>query len=314
MKEKGLPAENIDIRQILITNDLHTNATPLFQLIEVKANELISPQVKRKNIPVTQGFVGATVSGATTTLGRGGSDYSASILGSVLKAKAIQIWTDVDGLMTADPNIVPEAKTLESVSYQEALELAYFGAKVLHPGAVLPAMKSKIPLYILNSKRPGSSATVIHEESSKTPFPIKSIVYKKKMSSIMISSREVFPEPGFISRVFHSFEVNHVPIDMVCTSEMKILLAVEEQNLKAGIIDQLKEYAITKSEMHKALICLVGDQLRTSYGVARQIFSSISKINIYGISQGASDINITFMVDEKDVSPVIFNLHHNFFG
>ena len=269
-----------------------------------------------KEIPVITGFIGKNENGDITTLGRGGSDYSAAIMGAAIGADEIEIWTDVNGIMSADPKIVPNAKTMERVSFAEASELAYFGAKVLHPKTLLPAMDKNIPVRVLNSFEPDKKGTTIHMGIEKRKSIIKAITCKKNITIINVESSRMLGAYGFLARVFDIFDDVRKSVDVVATSEVSVSMTVDNDDGLDVILRELSDIAITGVEKHKAIICAVGEGIKSGKGIAGKIFNVIGRnnINIDIISQGASAINVTFVVDEKFAEKAVRCLHKEFFG
>jgi aspartate kinase len=313
MAERGLPAVHVDARTLMITDDQFTNATPLFNSIEEKSKSILAPLVEQKKIVVTQGFIGATRKGVTTTLGRGGSDYSAAILGSVLDAQEIQIWTDVDGVLTADPRIVPTARKLKVLSFREASELAYFGAKVLHPSTILPAVKKNIPVYVLNSRRPASNGTLIVANPPKSNIAVKAIASKKGITVINIQSTRMLMAYGFLESIFSVFSKHRTSVDLVSTSEVAVSLTIDNTTRLEAIIADLEEFAEVGVFLHKAIVCIVGEQMHSTVGVGDRIFRALDDINVMMISQGASEINMSLVIDASQITDAVTRLHKEFF-
>jgi aspartate kinase len=263
---------------------------------------------------VTQGFIGATPQGVPTTIGRGGSDFSAALIGALLHASEIQIWTDVDGILTADPTLVPEAKKIKLMSFAEASELAYFGARVLHPETILPAIERNIPVRVLNSRNPGSSGTLIMARPhTDVHCIVKSVAYKEGISLISIVSSRMFLAHGFLENVFDVFHKYETVVHTVATSDVSISVTVNDTTHLAQIVEELRPFASVNVDHHKAIVCVVGDNLRNSAGIAARILNAIRDININMISQGASEINISFVVDEDCIGPVVRRLHQELF-
>lgn len=313
LKERGLPAELVDARMFMITDDQYANAAPLFNHIEEKSTAVLMPLLSAGKIVVTQGFIGATPKGITTTLGRGGSDYTAAILGSVLAAEEIQIWSDVDGVLTADPRIVPQAKKLKVVSFQEASELAYFGAKVLHPSTILPAVKNNIPVIVLNSKRPQSTGTKIVADPPKSNVAVKSIASKKGITVINIQSTRMLMAYGFLDSIFSVFSRHKTPVDLVSTSEVAVSLTIDNTSRLEKVVADLEEFAEVTVLEHKAIVCIIGDHMHSMVGVADRIFRALGDISVTMISQGASEINISLVIDEATITEAVLRLHAEFF-
>ena len=266
-------------------------------------------------VPVITGFIGKTKKGEITTIGRGGSDYTAGIIGVAINADEIQIWTDVDGIMSADPKIVSNAKTLVEVSFAEASELAYFGARVLHPKTIAPAMQKNIPVRVLNTFEPGSKGTIILSKAEKSNQIVKAVSYKKGITLINIGSTRMLGSHGFLARIFNIFEKNSKSIDMIATSEVSVSLTIDnEQNIDT-IVRELKKIAKVKVLKNRAIVCIVGEGMKHTQGVSGRTFTALGnkKINIEMISQGASEINITFVVDGKDAEDAVKVLHEEYF-
>jgi aspartate kinase len=263
---------------------------------------------------VLGGFIGATAEGITTTLGRGGSDYTAALVGGGMHAGAIEIWTDVNGIMTTDPRICPDALRVKTISFEEAAELAYFGAKVLHPATILPAVQKSIPVWVLNSRNAENEGTKITAMAAKCASPFKSIAAKKKLTIIDVVASRMLMSHGYLKAVFDVFDKYKCAIDMVSTSEVSISVTVDSNQQLPEICAELAKIADVKMEGHKALVCLVGEDIRGHNGIAGQVFSAISHVNVRMISQGASEINMSFMIDEEDVEEAVRSLHEHFFA
>ena len=313
MKRLGLDAVHVDARQCVVTDDRFGRASPILDLTTSRLVEAARPHLDAGRLVVMGGYIGSTLSGTTTTLGRGGSDYSAAIAGAALNADEIQIWTDVDGMMTADPRIVPGAWKVKEISFDEASELAYFGAKVLHPLSVLPAVEKNIPVYILNSKNPKGTGTRITREARPCRNLIKSIACKRGITIVTVSSSRMLMAHGFLRALFEVFDRHHTSVDMVATSEVSVSLTLDDVSSLQPILEELKQLGDVEVSSKTALICLVGNNLKYTPGVARRAFGSIADINILMVSHGASNINFSFLVDEKDATAAIQKLHADFF-
>lgn len=312
-KAKGLNARHADSRRLIMTDDEHGAANPLWNETERIIQLELHPQINNGEIPVMGGFIAASRSGETTTLGRGGSDYSAALIGAALRAREIQIWTDVTGVLTTDPRIVPEARTLPVLSYEEAAELAYFGAKVLHPKTIQPAVDFSIPVRVCNSHQPEKRGTMILSESGETASKIKSIAYKKGITILRISSARMLGSYGFMSAIFQVFERHRTVIDVISTSEVSLALTVDNTHSLEQVVKDLERLGKVEIEENYAVICIVGEGLRKTSGLAAKIFSTIQDFNISLISHGASSVNLTFVVKEDEVAEVIQKLHAEFF-
>ncbi|MBI4429465.1 MAG: lysine-sensitive aspartokinase 3 [Ignavibacteriales bacterium] len=312
-KEEGIGTELADARSFMVTDEHYGNAMPLFDEIEERAKSKLNPLIRSNKLVVTQGYIGATRKGVTTTLGRGGSDYSAAIIGSVLGAQEIQIWTDVDGVMTADPRIVPEASKLKVISFKEASELAYFGAKVLHPSTILPAVRKNIPVIVYNSKRPESSGTRIVDNPPKSNAAVKSIASKRGITVVNIQSTRMLMAYGFLESIFSVFGRHKTPVDLVSTSEVAVSLTIDNITRLEEIVHDLREFAEVTLYEKKAILCIVGEQMHTTAGIADRIFHALRDINVMMISQGASEINMSLVIDEHHVPEAVRGLHKEFF-
>ena len=310
--EQGLPSVHVDAREVILTDDHFGKATPDETAIERALEAKVLPLIEAGKIPVMGGFIGSC-NDVTTTLGRGGSDYTGALLGGGLHAGAIEIWTDVDGIMTTDPRICPDALRVRTISFEEAAELAYFGAKVLHPATILPAVQKNIPVWVLNSRNAENEGTVITAMPPPCGSPFKSIAVKKRLTIIDIVASRMLLAHGFLKLVFDVFDKHKCAIDMVSTSEVSISVTVDSREALPAIGAELSKLADVKFEGNKALVCLVGEDIRGQSGIAGQVFAAISHINVRMISQGASEINMSFMINEEDVEEAVRALHNQFF-
>jgi aspartate kinase len=313
LEKHGIPAELMDARQCIITDENFTRASPLFDYTDLAVREQVLPVLKAGKVPVLQGFIGSTRGGITTTIGRGGSDYSAAIIGAALEAYDIQIWTDVDGIMTTDPRMVPEARRVKVISFDEAAELAYFGARVLHPATILPAVRKKIPVHVLNSYKPDQDGTLITDEAPACENPIKSIACKKGITIVNITSSRMLMAYGFLRAIFEIFDRFRVSVDVISTSEVSVSLTLDDTSKLWEVVTELKKISEVNVEGGKAIVCCVGDNLRSTAGIAHLVFSATQDVNIHMISQGASAINITFVIDEDRLAQTVRLLHDVFF-
>ena len=310
--ERGLPATHVDARDVILTDGHFGKATPDQPAIEQALETRVLPLIAAGEIPVLGGFIGC-FGEITTTLGRGGSDYTGALVGGGLHAGAIEIWTDVNGILTTDPRLCPDALRVKSISFEEAAELAYFGAKVLHPATILPAIQKNIPVWVLNSRNPANEGTVITAMAPPCNNPVKSIAVKKGLTIIDIVASRMLLAHGFLKLVFDAFDKHGCAIDMVSTSEVSISVTVDSREALPAISAELSKLADVKFEGNKALVCLVGEDIRGQSGIAGQLFGAISHINVRMISQGASEINMSFMINEEDVPGAVRALHAHFF-
>lgn len=309
----GLNARQTDSRRLIITDDEYGAATPIWDETEKLIQIELEPAIGAGEIPVMGGFLAASRSGETTVLGRGGSDYSAALVGAALEAREIQIWTDVTGVLTTDPRICPDARTLPVLSYEEAAELAYFGAKVLHPKTIQPAVDHAIPIRVCNSHEPAEIGTMIRASSDVTENRIKSIAYKRNITILRITSARMLGSYGFMSALFQVFERHRTVIDVISTSEVSLALTVDNTDSLEQVVKDLERLGTVKVEPDQAVICIVGEGLRASSGLASRVFSTIDDVNISLISHGASSVNLTFVVREEELADVVKRLHNAFF-
>lgn len=314
LNQRGLKAQHVDARRCIVTDDQYTSALPLMPETLFKANDVLTPAIENGFIPVLGGFIASTQEGTTTTLGRGGSDYTASLIGAALNAGEIQIWTDVTGVLTADPRVVPEAQTVERLSYAEASELAYFGAKVLHPKTIQPAIEGSIPVRICNSHAPEQIGTLVGPQTETTTRMIKAIAHKGGVTTVQITSARMLGAYGFLRALFEVFERHRTVVDVVATSEVSVSLSLDDDSALPAIVQELEQLGTVRVERNCAIVCVVGEGLRGTPGIAARVFSAIGDINVTLISQGASSINFTFAVEEERAKEAVRRLHTEFFG
>jgi len=310
----GIDSLHLDSRSCVVTDDRFTQAAPLYSPTYQRLAENIPPRLVQGKAVVMGGFIGATEHGVTTTLGRGGSDFSASLVGAGIGAEEIQIWTDVDGMLTCDPTILPGGRRLKVISFNEAAELAYFGAKVLHPSTLLPAMDKNIPVFILNSRRVDGEGTKILPQAPPSRSLAKSIACKKNITVVDICSTRMLMAHGFLRRIFEVFDRYETPVDMVTTSEVSVSLTIDSTARLEEITGELRQFAEVSHENRQAIVCVVGDNIRYTPGVAGRIFKAVEGVNVRMISQGASLRNVSFVVRESDLRPAVEALHNAFFS
>jgi aspartate kinase len=310
---QGLAAAWVDARRALVTDGEHTAAAPLMRETTAALMQHVDPPLAAGRLPVMGGFVGATKDGVTTTLGRGGSDYSAAIVGACLGAGEIQIWTDVDGMLTADPRIVAEPQVVPHLSFAEASELAYFGAKVLHPSTILPAVTCSIPVRILNSHRPHARGTLITAERPRSDRPLTAIASKKQVSVVDITSSRMLMAHGFLRRLFEVFERHRTPVDVVTTSEVTVSVTVDDRRRLPAIVEGLSEFAEVACEHDMAIVCAVGDGLRSDPALVGEVLIALGDVPLRMVSQAASRRNVTLVVREADLPAALGRLHDRFF-
>ena len=311
-RKAGLDAVHIDSRTLIVTDDRHTQAAPVFPETYRRLAAALPPLLE-KQIVVMGGFISSTGNGVTTTLGRGGSDYTASIVGAGIGVEEIQIWTDVDGILTADPRVVKDVHRVKVISFEEAAELAYFGARVLHPATVLPAIEKNIPVLVLNSYRPDVPGTRLVAERVPCSNAVKSISSKRNITVVNIASTRMLGTHGFLRRIFEIFDRHETSVDMVATSEVSVSATIDKPSALPKIRRELEEFSQVDVEEDQAIICLVGDNIRYTPGISGRVFRALNGINIRMISQGASLLNLGFVVASKDVECAVEALHAEFF-
>ena len=319
-EEAGVPAAWIDARRALVTDDQHTAALPLAADTRAAVEREIVPQLGEGRVPVLGGFVGSTASGATTTLGRGGSDYSAALMGAALHGLPapggarfacgeIQIWTDVDGMLTADPRVVDHPAVVARLSFAEASELAYFGAKVLHPSTILPAVAADIPVRILNSRRPDGDGTRITAVSAPGARGVAALACKRRVTVVEITSTRMLMAHGFLRRLFQVFETYRTAVDVVTTSEVSVSVTVDDDRQLPEIVTALEQFADVIVERDMAILCAVGDSLRTDPRLAIRLLSVLEGVPLRMVSQAASRRNVTVVLSDRDVASAMSRLH-----
>jgi len=313
-RQRGVNAAWVDSRQVLVTDAEHSAAIPDMDATTELARSIVGAKTAAGQVPVMGGFIGATASGVTTTLGRGGSDYSAAIFGACLDVGEIQIWTDVDGMLSADPRVVTTPVLVPELSFNEASELAYFGAKVLHPSTILPAVAKNIPVRILNSRRPEVRGTMITASSRGDGKTLTALACKRGVTVIDITSTRMLMAFGFLRRLFEVFERFKTPVDVVTTSEVSVSVTVDNTRRLDDIISNLRNFAEVSTEANMAIVCIVGENLRSDPALFGRAVTSLSSIPLRLVSQAASRRNITFVMRDADVVTAMNLLHDQFFG
>ncbi len=310
----GLPASWFDARDVIATNDQFGGALPDVAGIRRAAVEQLAPLLAAGRLVVTQGFVGRAADGRPTTLGRGGSDFSAALLGAALAAERVEIWTDVDGLMSADPRIVPEARLLAHATYDEAAELAAFGAKVLHPATQLPLVEAEIPIVIRNTFAPEHPGTWIRAGDPEVgESPIRSISFKPGVTVVQIRAPRMLGAYGFLRRIFEVFERHQIVVDVLATSEVSVSLTIDDASRLPAVVIDLAAVGEVVVRPGRGVIAVVGRSIRETPGIAARVYGAIADVNVEMISQGASASNLTFIVQEQDGPAVVRALHRTFF-
>jgi aspartate kinase len=311
----GIDSAWVDPRELVLTNDDYTQATPLLDLIDVSVPRAVRGLIDSNTVPVTAGYVGATREGATTTLGRGGSDYSAALIGAAIHAREIQIWTDVDGMLTADPRVVPAPRVVPVLSFGEASELAYFGAKVLHPSTILPAVTRDIPVRILNSRRPAAEGTLITAQGADAADGrLAAIACKRNVTVVDITSTRMLMAYGFLRRVFEVFEKHRTAVDVVTTSEISVSVTIDDDRRLNAVMEDVADFAEVQAERGMAILCLVGDGLRRDPRTAARMLGALDGFPLRMVSQAASRRNVTVVLRDADVPAAMSRLHDLFFA
>ena len=310
----GVAAEQHDAFDLgLYTTDDYGGAQPLPEAdAEIKKNVL-----KMTKVPIVTGYIGRTKNGSITTLGRNGSDFSATIIGAAIDAEEIEIWSDVDGIMTADPRLAPSAKPLEALSFEEASELAYYGGKVLHPATITPAVRKRIPVRCLNTFKPDHPGTpILPAVPGAAASGLKSIAHNLHNLIVTVSSPRMLQGHGFLARLFDVFGKHKLSIDMVSTSEVSVSVTLDTNRNLDAAVEELRRFAEVSVEKDKAIICVVGEGLRNPPGVSGDVFMAMKEagVNVLMISQGASKISVAFVVEDADAQKAVQALHRKFFG
>ncbi|MCL1818651.1 MAG: lysine-sensitive aspartokinase 3 [Spirochaetaceae bacterium] len=308
-RERGYAAEFVDSRSFMRTDDNFSSAAPDMKATERLARKKLKPRPGK--IIVCQGFIGASAEGVTTTLGRGGSDYSATIIGAALNAEAVEIWTDVSGILTTDPRLVPRAVSIPRMSYSGAAELAYFGAKVMHPASLQPAVEKAIPVWVKNTNAPedpGTELVPVTEGSGP-----RAIAFKRNVTLINVVSSRMLNAYGFLSRIFAVFEKHKTPVDLVSTSEVSVSMTVEGAVSVKEIVKDLQEFSTVEVAKKLVIICLVGKNLWEEEEFFIRVFSALRKVPLRMISLGASKINLSIVVPEEHCDEAVKLLHQAFF-
>lgn len=315
LRDRGVAVEVVDPRRLVRTDDRFGEAEVDREAIGPLVAAEVAPRLQRGGVVVTGGYVGATAEGVTTTLGRGGSDLSATLLGVALDARRVEIWTDVNGMMTADPRVVPRARTLPDVTFQEAAELAYFGAKVLHPATIRPAVERRIPVRVLNSLEPGHAGTTIRDaaaDAADGPSCVRAVAWKTGIATVHLSSPRMLGAHGFLARVFSVFEREGTPVDVVTTSEVSVSVTVDRPERLDRIAEDLGKVCQVRVDRGMALVCLVGRRLLEDPALVGEILSTLAGIPLRMFCLGSSDINLTLVVPDHRAEEAVRRLHARF--
>ena len=312
MRRAGLPADHVDAREVMITDATFCRAEPLTEIIADEARDRLLPLVRQGRVPVLGGFIGATRLGVTTTLGRGGSDYSAALFGAALGAEAIEIWTDVDGMLTADPRVVTGARLIEQIRFDEASELASFGAKVLHPSTIVPAVERGIPVWIFNSRNPGGRGTRITHEAPRRA--VSAIASRGGIVLLQVRTARMLHAAGFLRRFFDVFERHGVSVDVVATSEVSVSVTIDESEELDELLVGLRELGDVTIARGKGVLAVVGAGIGDGGEAMGKALGALAGIRVHLVSLSAAGINLSVVVDESETAAAMCRLHDAFFG
>ena len=311
-RARGIAVELLDARDVIATDDRHTHAAPRLEELSRQARERVLPVVKAGRLPLLGGFIGRSPQGVTTTIGRGGGDYTAALLGAALGVDAIEIWTDVDGMLTADPRVVREARLIEEIRFDEAAELAAFGAKVLHPSTIAPAVQRGIPVFVLNSRRPEGKGTRITAEAPRRA--VTAIAGRPGVTVVKIRSPRMLFAHGVMRTIFEVFERHRTAVDVVATSEVSVSLTTDEGAHLDDVMVELRALGDVAVERSRAIVAVVGAGLTDSAATMARALAALGSIAVHMISLSATGINLTLIVDAAALEPAIRALHAEFFG
>ncbi|WP_035597804.1 lysine-sensitive aspartokinase 3 [Edwardsiella tarda] len=319
LRTRGVAAEWFDIRKIMRTDDRFGKAEPDQEQLQALAQQYLAPRLNDALI-ITQGFIGSESKGRTTTLGRGGSDYTAALLGEALNASRVDIWTDVPGIYTTDPRIVPGARRIDEIAFSEAAEMATFGAKVLHPATLLPAGRSDIPVFVGSSRDPGAGGTLVCNKSAQPPL-FRALALRRQQTLLTLHSLNMLHARGFLAEVFGILARHQLSVDLITTSEVSIALTLDTTGsctggaslLTSALLTELSSLCRVEVEQDLALVALIGNQLSSACGVGRQVFGVMEPFNIRMICYGASSHNLCFLVPGEAADAVVQTLHANLF-
>ncbi|OOH91225.1 lysine-sensitive aspartokinase 3 [Pasteurellaceae bacterium 15-036681] len=320
LNERDFPAVWVDVRDVVATNNHYGKAAPNDEKTQAQSDTVIKPLIAEGKIVITQGFIGRDDEGKTTTLGRGGSDYSAALLAEVLNANDVLIWTDVPGIYTTDPRVVPQAQRIDTMSFNEAAEMATFGAKVLHPATLLPAVRSNIPVYVGSSRAPEQGGTWVTRDPQPRPT-FRALTLRRNQILVTLSSLSMLHAQGFLANVFSILAKHKISVDVITTSEVSVALTLDKTGsassgadmLSQDLLDELRQYCHVQVENDLALVAIIGNNLHTQAGIAKQLFETLSPYNVRLISYGASTNNICTLVQNAQADDIIRDLHKSLF-
>jgi aspartate kinase len=319
LRQRNVQAEWFDIRKVMRTNDRFGRAEPDTAALAELAQQQLLPRLE-ESLVITQGFIGSEGKGRTTTLGRGGSDYTAALLGEALKVGRVDIWTDVPGIYTTDPRIVPSAKRINKIAFEEAAEMATFGAKILHPATLLPAVRSDIPVFVGSSKDPAAGGTLVCNTTENPPL-FRALALRRKQTLLTLHSLNMLHSRGFLAEVFNILARNNISVDLITTSEVSVALTLDTTGststgaslLTTSLLTELSSLCRVEVEENLALVALIGNKLSQACGVGKEVFGVLDPFNIRMICYGASSYNLCFLVPGNDAEQVVQTLHRNLF-
>ena len=311
-QHRQLPAVHIDARDVVITDEAFTRAEPLADRIADTSRRLLLPLLRKDEIPVLGGYIGATKTGVTTTLGRGGSDYSASLIGAALRAEAIEIWTDVDGMLTGDPKVVHGARTIDEIRFDEASELATFGAKVLHPNTIAPAVRQGIPVYVLNSFKPDGAGTRITFDAPRRA--IRAVAGKRGITLVKVRTPRMLLTHGFLRQFFEIFERHGISVDVVATSEVSISVTIDDDAHVDRLLTDLRALGDVSIERHRGVVAIVGAALSEDAASMARAINALHGMSLQMLALSATGINLTIIVQADEVEEAMRRLHDAFFS
>ncbi|ELQ5995801.1 lysine-sensitive aspartokinase 3 [Cronobacter dublinensis] len=319
LRERDVQAQWFDVRKVMRTSDRFGRAEPdVAALAELCAQQL-APRLAQ-GLVITQGFIGSEAKGRTTTLGRGGSDYTAALLAEALQARRVDIWTDVPGIYTTDPRVVPAAKRIDEIAFEEAAEMATFGAKVLHPATLLPAVRSDIPVFVGSSKDPQAGGTLVCNKTTHPPL-FRALALRRKQTLLTLHSLNMLHSRGFLAEVFSILARHNISVDLITTSEVSVALTLDTTGststgdtlLTQALLTELSSLCRVEVEENLALVALIGNALSKACGVGKEVFGVMEPFNIRMICYGASSHNLCFLVPGHEAEQVVQKLHHNLF-
>lgn len=319
LRERHVQAQWFDVRKVMRTSDRFGRAEPDVAALAELATQQLAPRLE-EGLVITQGFIGSEGKGRTTTLGRGGSDYTAALLGEALHATRVDIWTDVPGIYTTDPRVVPAAKRIDEIAFEEAAELATFGAKVLHPATLLPAVRSDIPVFVGSSKDPKAGGTMVCNKTANPPL-FRALALRRKQTLLTLHSLNMLHSRGFLAEVFGILARHSISVDLITTSEVSVALTLDTTGststgdtlLTQSLLIELSALCRVEVEENLALVALIGNNLSKACGVGKEVFGVLEPFNIRMICYGASSYNLCFLVPGAEAEQVVQKLHHNLF-